>query len=289
MSMTLAKILVPLRGTDHDAAAMATALAAAAPLKAHIEALFVRPNPAQVLTFVHGVTAPSVIDKILEAATEEAKAAAVAAHKDVVSAARHAGVTVTDEPAFGRAVTCSWHEIEGRFPDMVALHARYCDLVCFGRLPASLGVSSLESAFLDTLMHSGKPVLLAGDRVRHIGEKIAIGWDGHPAASRAVAAAMDFLEKAKAVEILNIKVGSREAPSTAHLQRYLKAHGVTANEHVIETGDDVGEQLQSAAMQFGCDLLVTGAYGHSWVRETIFGGVTEDLVAYTKLPILMAH
>jgi len=287
--MSLAKILVPLRGSDHDKAALATAFAAAAPFKAHIEAFFVRPNPALVLSFVHGLTAPSVIEQILEAATSEADATARAAHEHMMAAVADAGARLVDMPEFGGTVTCSWREVEGSFPEAVALHARYCDLVCFGPLPASLGVSTLESAFLETLMQCGKPVLISNMRNRHIGQKVALGWDGRLAASRAVSAAMEFLEKAKAVEILNIKRAGHQAASTADLQNYLMTHGIRATEHVIETRDNVGEHLQSVAVQLGCDLLVTGGYGHSWIGETVFGGVTEDLVAYPKLPILMAH
>jgi nucleotide-binding universal stress UspA family protein len=34
---------------------------------------------------------------------------------------------------------------------------------------------------------------------------------------------------------------------------------------------------------------VTGAYGHSRIRELIFGGVTEALLDGADLPILLAH
>jgi nucleotide-binding universal stress UspA family protein len=37
------------------------------------------------------------------------------------------------------------------------------------------------------------------------------------------------------------------------------------------------------------DLVVTGAYGHSRVREWIFGGVTDDLLADPSLNRFMSN
>ena len=37
------------------------------------------------------------------------------------------------------------------------------------------------------------------------------------------------------------------------------------------------------------DILVMGAYGHSRVREFVFGGASETVIKTTKLPVLMSH
>jgi len=42
------------------------------------------------------------------------------------------------------------------------------------------------------------------------------------------------------------------------------------------------------AYECDADLLVMGAYGHSRVREFLFGGVTRDLLAASPLPVFMA-
>jgi nucleotide-binding universal stress UspA family protein len=39
----------------------------------------------------------------------------------------------------------------------------------------------------------------------------------------------------------------------------------------------------------GSDLLVMGCYGHSRIRERVFGGVTRWLLTRLPVPILMAH
>jgi len=49
------------------------------------------------------------------------------------------------------------------------------------------------------------------------------------------------------------------------------------------------ETLLSAADAAQADVLVMGGYGHSRVREVIFGGFTRHVLKGADLPILMAH
>jgi nucleotide-binding universal stress UspA family protein len=35
------------------------------------------------------------------------------------------------------------------------------------------------------------------------------------------------------------------------------------------------------------DLLVVGGFGHSRLRELIFGGMTQSLLEYAELPVFM--
>ena len=37
------------------------------------------------------------------------------------------------------------------------------------------------------------------------------------------------------------------------------------------------------------DLLVMGGYGHSKLREAVFGGATRTLLAEAALPVLLSH
>jgi nucleotide-binding universal stress UspA family protein len=47
--------------------------------------------------------------------------------------------------------------------------------------------------------------------------------------------------------------------------------------------------LLAHAAQNDCDLLVMGSYGHARWREFIFGGVTEDMLEKTTIPIFTSH
>ena len=47
--------------------------------------------------------------------------------------------------------------------------------------------------------------------------------------------------------------------------------------------------LNRHLMDTGADLLVMGAYGHSRLREALFGGATREMLELCKVPMLMAH
>jgi nucleotide-binding universal stress UspA family protein len=51
----------------------------------------------------------------------------------------------------------------------------------------------------------------------------------------------------------------------------------------------VPEEILKAAGEFGADMLVLGCYGHSRLRETVFGGATTRILRDMTLPVLMAH
>jgi nucleotide-binding universal stress UspA family protein len=54
-------------------------------------------------------------------------------------------------------------------------------------------------------------------------------------------------------------------------------------------GKNVGDLLLSQAAAFSADLLVMGAYGHSHLREWMFGGVTRTVLYEAGVPVLMSR
>jgi nucleotide-binding universal stress UspA family protein len=51
----------------------------------------------------------------------------------------------------------------------------------------------------------------------------------------------------------------------------------------------VGDELLSRSADLGADLLVMGAYGHSRMRELVFGGATRDIARHMTIPTLFSH
>jgi nucleotide-binding universal stress UspA family protein len=44
-----------------------------------------------------------------------------------------------------------------------------------------------------------------------------------------------------------------------------------------------------AALEADCDLVVSGAYGHSRMQEYVLGGFTREVLIKAALPILLFH
>jgi nucleotide-binding universal stress UspA family protein len=69
--------------------------------------------------------------------------------------------------------------------------------------------------------------------------------------------------------------------------RYLKCHDVHGK--VIGTSTADGYEILDIASEYGCDMLVMGAYVHSRMREFLLGGVTDTIMRHTTIPVLMRH
>jgi nucleotide-binding universal stress UspA family protein len=72
-----------------------------------------------------------------------------------------------------------------------------------------------------------------------------------------------------------------------HLQR----HGVVARiSDWTDTGDlSALEALFASLDTQDADLIVAGAFGHSRLFESLFGGVSVDLMRQPTAPILLSH
>lgn len=121
---------------------------------------------------------------------------------------------------------------------------------------------------------------------------ITVAWDGSREAARAVAEAMPFLARAKAVHVVAVAPPLDEIDREKHfadLVGHLGRYGVELEAVVLPYSTGAGEQIEQFAHQKGSDLVVMGAYGHGRMVEWIFGGATRHLLRHSTLPILMAH
>jgi nucleotide-binding universal stress UspA family protein len=119
-----------------------------------------------------------------------------------------------------------------------------------------------------------------------------VAWDDSAPAARAVHDSLALIAKAKRVEVVAVRDKNDDdaedpcADICAHLLR----HGVKAESITLrKNGAKVADMLLGHATDIGCDLVVMGSYGHSRWREFIFGGVTEDMLEKTTIPIFTSH
>ena len=108
---------------------------------------------------------------------------------------------------------------------------------------------------------------------------------------RAVADAMPFLRRADNVVVATIEESNLPDAkgSAADVADYLVKLGVRARPEVIEIGlGQTADALVEVARTFDADLLVSGGYGHSRIREWVFGGVTRSLLNTNSINRLMS-
>jgi len=288
--MAYVKILAPLAGGLTDATVLAFAFAAAAPFKAHVVALFVRPDPAEAMPYFGEGVSGAMAQEIVDTAKAAADKASVDAHTAIAAAAKSFGAIVTERPERRDVVSVSYREVQGSFADSVTLAGRLSDVVVFGPLEQS-DRPGMAEAFEATLLETGRPVILAGKTApQHFARRIAIGWDGSGACARALIAAMPYLARAEAVELLTIRKPNTECESCDQARDYLSLHGISCSERMIDAGSrGVGEVLLEAASEGGANLLVLGGYGHKSLLQIFSGSVTQHVVTNADLPLFLVH
>ena len=179
--------------------------------------------------------------------------------------------------------------------DVIGRRARYADVMLLG--PELLSRGILKSKAIEgALFSSGKPLLLVpeGSAPTLKPKRIMVAWDSRIEASNAVARSLDLLSDADNVHLVLVdplegETGQGAEPG-ADLATYLARFGVKVTvDRVPSQGRTAAATLRQHAIDISADLLVMGAYGHSRLRERIFGGVTRSMIDEPPLPILMAR
>lgn len=188
--------------------------------------------------------------------------------------------------------------IEDEAGSALCLQARYSDLLVMSQNDPSEALPTQASNVAEfVVINSGRPVLLIpyAGKFDAAFERVLIAWDGSLQAARAVTGAIPLLRRAKLVQVA---VFDPEIGPTAHgeepgadIALYLARHGVTVEVTQQNTGQDIdiGNAIVSYSSDFGADLIVMGAYGHSRFRELLLGGATHTILNSMTVPVLMSH
>jgi nucleotide-binding universal stress UspA family protein len=179
--------------------------------------------------------------------------------------------------------------------ETIGRRGRYADLTVLG--PGGLSSGALKDKVIEgALFHSGKPLLLVpqGRTATLKPRRVMVAWDSRMESSRAVTQSMSFLVSADRVHLVLVDPmeGDLEqgAEPGADAAAYLARHGAKVTvDRLPSQGRTVASVLAQHATDIAADLLVMGAYGHSRLRQRIFGGVTSAMIEKPPLPVLMAR
>ena len=283
-------ILVPATGSDRDSAVFASALTVARAVAAHLEFLHVRPDAAATaVAMASDGGGATMVGGLINRLEEEASEREGKAKQLFQSFCEREELAVQDAPPGSQAPSAQWLREIGAEPYWVAEYGRTADLLVIGRPGEDEGVSldTIEGALID----SGRPLLIPpAAPLTVLPETIAIAWKATPQAARALTAASPFLSTAKQVVVLTVAEDRRAPEEEAdRLMAGLRRHGVPVSvRHLRPEAQSAADTLLSAAVEHAA-LLVMGGYGHSRLREWIFGGFTLRVLRGAEVPVLMAH
>lgn len=177
----------------------------------------------------------------------------------------------------------------------LARKLRFSDLVVLPRPYEGQNGDNIASLVEACLFGAERPVMMIpkGASLPALDGKILMGWNNAAEALSAARAAMPLMQQASEVDICIVDP-PKHAPDRSdpggELAQYLMRHGAhTAVSVVAKTEPHIGDILVRRASENGVDLIVAGAYGHSRLREAVFGGATRQLLASATCPIFMSR
>jgi nucleotide-binding universal stress UspA family protein len=288
------KILVSLTGFDSDAAALDTAYLVARLFDAHLHCICARPGPGQIVVGA----SPFEIGAAMNAA--ELIADLQKENELRTKNARLAFDRFCKKWDIGRAdgsaakgVSATWQQITGDEVEATTAEARYHDLVVLGR-PAEATVLSANGMGA-VLVGSGRPLLVAPKTApENLAPTVAIAWKEGPEAARAITAAAPLLAKAERIIVLTADESngetSEQVASAERVAAQFRRHGATSEARlVVPSGRALPDAVIDTGVACGADLLVMGGYGHSRLRELVFGGFTRHVLESSRLPVFLFH
>lgn len=259
-----------------------SAIAVAQRFDAHVIGLYVVP-PVEIYVAAEVPITADIADVQRRHYTEEAEQ-----------------IQASFEKAFNDAgVSSEWRVADATgstVPETIMAHARCADLTIASQDQGLEEYGSRHKVAEEVMFAGGRPVLFiptAGSYPK-IGDHVTVAWDGSREAARACFDALPFLKEAKDVKILSVNpdetaMSGANLPGS-ELANSLSRHDVRCEaSHTTTDGISVADELLSRLSDQGSDLLVIGGFGHSRVRELVFGGVTRHILAHMTSPVLMVH
>lgn len=280
--MSYKTILVSLNDISRSETLLALAAGMAAKHEAHLIGLYVVPAP-RIYPAVSAHVTPIVLNETKTFFEEKADQSRKAFEK----AANAAGVEA------------EWRRLNSDSPniaDGVIEHGLQADVLLISQRNDQ-GNDGIEPDFCErVVMESGRPVIVVpqSGKFNEIGEHVVVGWNASREATRAVFDAMPMLESSEETRLIWIDPQKQSEKSGnlpgAEMAATLTRHGVRSIAEAMPTdGIGSGDALLNRASDLGADLIVMGAYGHSRLREFVFGGATRTMLDQMTLPVLLSH
>ena len=190
-----------------------------------------------------------------------------------------------------------WRALKVPHVDLASVvldHGRAADLIIAAQTDPDWDLSPLMDFPERLALESGRPVLVVPyvGRYPEIGRNVVIAWKATREAARAAFDSLPILAQAKTVQVLEVRErrdGASHAPDP-NIAASLARHGIKATvRSSIATDMSVGNEILSRLADADADLLVMGAYGHSRMREFVFGGATRHIARHMTVPTLFSH
>ena len=183
-------------------------------------------------------------------------------------------------------------EIYGDADEKLMQAAHNYDLVVMGPANQKTGYQHMEVHPDVVARNSGRPVFVVPEDydISDFNEHALLAWDGRRSAARALSDALSILQTKSQVTVLTVGRAEDAAAKTDPIMAHLSRHEIPAEVFQVERkGKKISKIILDTAEDTNAGMIVMGAYQHSKLAEDLFGGVTNKILAKSKIPVLLSH
>jgi len=186
--MGIRTIIVPLGTGQDDKQSLESDISVAQSLSAHLEVLFIRPDPETRHVYTGTPPSDRIAADIREHLDELGEATALQSHHHFDYVCRKTNMRKSQKPRETSESSTHWREIKGEALSVYPAAARNADFAIFG-CETMQSDSIFGGIVRSTLLGSGSPVLfLPNARIEKIFDRPLIAWDGGRACFRSLSA-----------------------------------------------------------------------------------------------------
>jgi nucleotide-binding universal stress UspA family protein len=192
-----------------------------------------------------------------------------------------------------RRISCSIETKSGIPGDLIGQTAVAHDIVLVSRNGYSRTAGERETvdALIGPVVRASvRPVLVAGSEWKEGSEirNILVAFDGSSHSARALLVAAELSARpGVSCTVLNIapsEDSGREVLEPA--EAFLFHHGVSPKIQTV-VGSKPADVICELVRSGGMDVVIMGAYGHSSIREVLFGSTTERVLAHCLTNVIL--
>ena len=177
---------------------------------------------------------------------------------------------------------------DGDVVQQLIRHVNAADcLICGHTAGSDAGERSLLNSILK---HNPRPAIVVPNTPFE-GRNIIVAYDGSFQSSRALGEfTHSGLALGQTVFVVSLSQGLQEARRlAAEAVATLARHNIAATPHASVLTGRTGRQLLEEARRLEAGLLVMGAFGHTAVREFLFGSTSREILDTLPLPVFLDH
>jgi nucleotide-binding universal stress UspA family protein len=212
--------------------------------------------------------------------------------RDLMANARERLAQFSGECA-SRGIACSVEVKTGIPGDVISRTASAHDIVVLSRAGYSRIANveeSVDALVAPVVRGSVRPVLVAGSEFKEESDirNILVAYDGSNHAARALLVAAELAAR-PGVKCALVTVAPSEALGkevVAPAEAFLSHHGIKPAKQVTVSAKS-SEVICGLVTSGGFDLVIMGAFGHSPIREVLFGSTTERILSHCAANVIL--